>query len=118
MKKDHLFNSETAKQAQLLGAAKRKENTAKRRALKDFLADYLLKPAEKGKPETRIEKIVRLAIENLERNNGKDIELSDLLKIQEILGEKTTNNNVNVTAARTSEQVLREVFGDGDKNGD
>lgn len=115
---EYNIKKENARELQKLSAAKRKENTAKRRALKDFLADYLLRPAEKGQPETRIEKIVRLAIENLESNNGKDIELSDLLKIQEILGEKTTNNNVNVTSARTSEQVLREVFGDGDKNGD
>ena len=96
---------------QARGAEARKENTARRKAVAHVLSDMLsrqvtMKVDGKETKVTKLEWLVARAIDNCR----EDVALSDLLKIQELLGEKQMTYNFN--AAKDSEQILKEVFGD------
>lgn len=69
---------------QARGAEARKENTARRKAVAHVLSDLLSKPVSEGSKVTKLEWLVARAIDN----TRDDVALSDLLKIQELLGEK------------------------------
>lgn len=62
----------------------RKENTARRKDVAHVLSDLLSKPVSEGSKVTKLEWLVARAIDN----TRDDVALSDLLKIQELLGEK------------------------------
>ena len=104
--RDTQITKENAREMQARGAEARKENTARRKAVAHVLSDLLSKPVSEGSKVTKLEWLVARAIEN----TRDDVALSDLLKIQELLGEKQMTYNFN--AAKDSEQILKDVFGD------
>lgn len=68
---------------QARSAAKRKENTEKRKALAEYLRAELQKPYTKGGKLTKMEYLTAQMVKNLE----KECTISDLLKLQRLLGE-------------------------------
>jgi hypothetical protein len=78
------FTKENAREMQARAAVAHKENTARRKAVAHVLSDMLSKPVSEGSKQTKLEWLVARAIEN----TRDDVALSDLLKIQELLGEK------------------------------
>lgn len=107
-KSDTYITNETAREMQRRGVAKRKENTARRKALREILFNELSKPVSKNSKITKLEWLVVRAIEN----TRDEVALTDLLKIQELLGEKQMT--YNFSAAKDSERILKDVFGDED----
>lgn len=105
-KSDTYFTKDNAREMQARGTKVRKENTARRKAVAHVLSDLLSKPVSEGSKVTKLEWLVARAIDN----TRDDVALSDLLKIQELLGEKQMTYNFN--AAKDSEQILKDVFGD------
>lgn len=110
-KSDTYFTRDNAREMQQRGAVVRKENSARRKAVAHVLSDMLaqqvtLKVDGKEAKVTKLEWLVARAIDNCR----EDVALSDLLKIQELLGEKQMTYNFN--SAKDSEQILKEVFGD------
>ena len=110
-KSDTYFTKDNAREMQARGAEVRKENTQRRKAVAHVLSDMLsrqvtMKVDGKETKVTKLEWLVSRAIDNCR----DDVALSDLLKIQELLGEKQTTYNFN--SAKGSEQILKEVFGD------
>lgn len=100
------FTKDNAKEMQRRGAEKRKENTAKRRAMKELLMNELAKPVTEGSTMTKLEWLIMKAI-----NNTKDeVNLQDLQRLQDLLGEKTVNNIVNITASKSAEQCGKEIL--------
>lgn len=85
------------------GAEKRKENTARRKAVAHVLADLLSKPVSEGSKQTKLEWLVAKAIDN----TRDDVGLSDLLKIQELLGEKQMTFNFE---KRKPSEVARDIL--------
>lgn len=104
--KDTYFTKDNAREMQSKAVKSRNENTARRKALREILFEELAKPVSKDSKLTKLEWLVMRAIEN----TREEVELSDLLKIQELLGEKQMT--YNVTATKDSEQILKDVFGD------
>ena len=88
---------------QARGAEARKENTARRKALREILFDELAKPVSKESKITKLEWLVMRAIEN----TREVVELSDLLKIQELLGEKQMTFNFE---KRKPSEAAREIL--------
>ena len=84
MANDTKFTKDNAREMQARGAAARKENTARRKAVAQVLLELLSKPVSEGSKQTKLEWLVAKAIDN----TRDDVALSDLLKIQELLGEK------------------------------
>ena len=82
--KDTQFTKENAREMQARSTEVRKENTARRKAVAHVLSDLLSKPVSEGSKVTKLEWLVARAIDN----TRDDVALSDLLKIQELLGEK------------------------------
>ena len=105
-KSDTYFTKDNARDMQARSTEVRRENTARRKALREILFDELAKPVSKDSKLTKLEWLVMRAIEN----TREEVELSDLLKIQELLGEKQMTYNFN--ASKESEEILKEVFGD------
>lgn len=103
---DTYFTKDNAREMQSRSTEVRKENTARRKALREILFEELAKPVSKDSKLTKLEWLVMRAIEN----TREEVELSDLLKIQELLGEKQMTYNLN--AGKDSEQILKDVFGD------
>ena len=101
--KDTQFTKDNAREMQRRGAASRKENTARRKAVAHVLADLLSKPVSEGSKVTKLEWLVARAIEN----TRDDVGLSDLLKIQELLGEKQMTFNFE---SRKPEDVAAEIM--------
>ena len=84
-------------------AVKQKENSARKRALREILFDELSKPVSKDSKITRLEWLVMRAIEN----TREAVELTDLLKIQELLGEKQMTFNFE---KRKPSEVARDIL--------
>lgn len=106
MTKEYNINQDNAREMQRKGVEKRKENTAKRRAMREILMDELSKPVTEGSKMTKLEWLIAKAISNTKDEVG----LSDLQRLQELLGEKQMNYNFSVN--KNSEQILKDVFGD------
>jgi hypothetical protein len=109
--KDTRFTKGNAREMQARSAVSQKENTARRKAVAHVLSDMLSKQVTmkvdgKETKVTKLEWLVARAIDNCR----EDVALSDLLKIQELLGEKQMTYNFN--AVKDSEQILKDVFGD------
>lgn len=102
-KSDTQFTKENARANQLKSAAKHKENTARRKAVAHVLADLLSKPVSEGSKQTKLEWLVAKAIDN----TRDDVGLSDLLKIQELLGEKQMTFNFE---KRNPSEVARDIL--------
>lgn len=103
---DTYFTKENARENQLKGAQKHKENTARRKALREILFDELAKPVSKDSKITKLEWLVMKAIEN----TREEVELADLLKIQELLGEKQmTFNFENRKPSEVARDILDEI---------
>lgn len=81
--KNGQFTADNSKAMQARSAAKRKENTEKRKALAEYLRAELQKPYTKGSKLTKIEYLTAQMVQNLE----KECTISDLLKLQRLLGE-------------------------------
>lgn len=110
-KSDTYFTRDNAREMQERGTVVRRENAARRKAVAHVLSDMLSKQVTmkvdgKETKVTKLEFLVARAIANCR----EDVDLSDLLKIQELLGEKNMTYNFN--SAKCSEQILKEVFGD------
>lgn len=91
---------------QARGAEARKKNTARRKAVAHVLSDLLSKPVKDGSTQTKLEWIVSKAIEN----TREYVTLSDLLKIQELLGEKQmTFNFENRKPSEVAREILDEI---------
>lgn len=104
------FTKENAREMQARGTKVRKENTARRKAVAHVLADLLSKPVSEGSKVTKLEWLVARAIDN----TRDDVGLSDLLKIQELLGEKQMTFNFE---SRKPEDVAAEIMnGNGGEN--
>lgn len=108
---DTYFTKDNAREMQARGTEVRKENTARRKAVAQVLSEMLTKQVTmkvdgKETKVTKLEWLVARAIDNCR----EDVALSDLLKIQELLGEKQMTYNFN--AGKDSEQILKDVFGD------
>ena len=101
--KDTQFTKENAREMQARGAASRKVNTARRKAVAHVLADLLSKPVSEGSKVTKLEWLVARAIDN----TRDDVGLSDLLKIQELLGEKQMTFNFE---SRKPSDVARDIL--------
>lgn len=105
-KSDTYFTKENAREMQARGTEVRKENTARRKAVAHVLSDLLSKPVSEGSKVTKLEWLVARAIDN----TRDDIELSDLLKIQELLGEKQmTFNFENRKPSEVARDILDEI---------
>lgn len=78
------FTKDNAREMQARSTKTRKENTARRKAVAHVLSELLSKPVCEGSKVTKLEWLVAKAIDN----TRDDVALSDLLKIQELLGEK------------------------------
>lgn len=104
--KDTRFTKENAREMQKRSAVSQKENTARRKAVAHVLSDLLSKPVSKGSEQTKLEWLVARAIDNTRDN----VELSDLLKIQELLGEKKmTFNFENRKPSEVARDILDEI---------
>ena len=88
---------------QARGTKVRKENTARRKAVAHVLSDLLSKPVSEGSKVTKLEWLVARAIDN----TRDDVGLSDLLKIQELLGEKQMTFNFE---KRNPSEVARDIL--------
>jgi hypothetical protein len=107
-KSDTYFTKDNAREMQARGTEVRKENTARRKAVAHVLSDMLSKQVTmkvdgKETKVTKLEWLVARAIDNCR----EDVALSDLLKIQELLGEKTVNNIVNITGGKSREDIIK-----------
>ena len=108
---DTYITKDNAREMQSKAVKSRNENTARRKAVAQVLSEMLTKQVTmkvdgKETKVTKLEWLVARAIDNCR----EDVALSDLLKIQELLGEKQMTYNFNAT--KDSEQILKEVFGD------
>lgn len=103
--KDTRFTKDNAREMQARGTKVRKENTARRKAVAHVLADLLSKPVTEGSKVTKLEWLVARAIDN----TRDDVGLSDLLKIQELLGEKQMTFNFE---NRKPSEVARDILDD------
>lgn len=104
--KDNKFTKENAREMQKRSTEVRKENTARRKAVAHVLSDLLSKPVKDGSTQTKLEWLVAKAIEN----TRDDVALSDLLKIQELLGEKQmTFNFENRKPSEVARDILDEI---------
>lgn len=103
------FTKENAREMQARGTEVRKENTKRRKAVAHVLSDLLSKPVSEGSKVTKLEWLVARAIDN----TRDDVELSDLLKIQELLGEKQMTYNFNA-GEKTREDIIRMMDKDAD----
>lgn len=103
--KGNQFTKENAREMQARGTKVRKENTARRKAVAHVLADLLSKPVTEGSKVTKLEWLVARAIDN----TRDDVGLSDLLKIQELLGEKQMTFNFE---NRKPSEVARDILDD------
>ena len=104
--KDTRFTKENAREMQARSAVSQKENTARRKAVAHILSDLLSKPVSEGSKVTKLEWLVAKAIDN----TREDVELSDLLKIQELLGEKQmTFNFENRKPSEVARDILDEI---------
>lgn len=101
--RDTKFTKENAREMQARGTKVRKENTARRKAVAHVLADLLSKPVSEGSKVTKLEWLVARAIDN----TRDDVGLSDLLKIQELLGEKQMTFNFE---KRNPSEVARDIL--------
>ncbi|MBQ1938424.1 MAG: hypothetical protein II364_05605 [Bacteroidales bacterium] len=101
--KDTQFTKDNAREMQSRGTKVRKENTARRKAVAHVLADLLSKPVSEGSKVTKLEWLVARAIDN----TRDDVGLSDLLKIQELLGEKQMTFNFE---KRKPSEVARDIL--------
>lgn len=106
---DTYFTKDNAREMQARGTKVRKENAARRKAVAHVLSDILSKPVSEGSKVTKLEWLVARAIEN----TRDDVALSDLLKIQELLGEKQMTYNFNA-GERTREDIIRMMDKDAD----
>lgn len=102
--KDTQFTKENAREMQKRSAVSQKENTARRKAVAQVLADLLSKPVSEGSKVTKLEWLVAKAIDN----TRDDVALSDLLKIQELLGEKQMTYNIG--NLKKPEDAAREIL--------
>lgn len=100
------ITKDNAREFQARGVEKRKKNTAKRKALKELLMDELSKPVKEGSSITKLEWLIMKAIDN----TRDDVTLGNLQQLQDLLGEKQTTNNVNITASRPAEDCAREIL--------
>lgn len=105
--KKHI-TSENAREMQVLSAKKRKENTEQRRIVRSKVLEKLLKPVREGSDQTKLEWLVDKMLDNLKDN----VSVKDMKDLQDIVDEKITTSNVNLTATKDSEQILKDVFGD------
>ena len=104
--KDTQFTKENAREMQKRSAEAQKENTARRKAVAHVLSDLLSKPVSDGSKVTKLEWLVARAIDN----TRDDVALSDLLKIQELLGEKQmTFNFENRKPSEVARDILDEI---------
>ncbi len=104
--KDTKFTKENAREMQKRSTEVRKENTARRKAVAHVLSDLLSRPVKDGSTQTKLEWLVAKAIENTRDN----VALSDLLKIQELLGEKqVTFNFENRKPSEVARDILDEI---------
>lgn len=104
--KNTQFTKDNAREMQARSAEAHKENTARRKAVAHVLSDLLSKPVSEGSKQTKLEWLVAKAIENTRDN----VELSDLLKIQELLGEKKmTFNFENRKPSEVARDILDEI---------
>lgn len=101
--KNTKFTKENAREMQARGTEVRKENTKRRKAVAHVLADLLSKPVSDGSKVTKLEWLVARAIDNIR----DDVGLSDLLKIQELLGEKQMTFNFE---KRKPSEVARDIL--------
>lgn len=98
------FTKENAREMQARSVDARNENTARRKAVAQVLADLLSKPVKDGSTQTKLEWLVAKAIDN----TRDDVALSDLLKIQELLGEKQMTYNIG--NLKKPEDAAREIL--------
>ena len=109
MAKDNKFTKENAREMQKRSTEARKENTARRKAVAHVLSDLLSKPVSDGSNVTKLEWLVAKAIEN----TRDDVALSDLLKIQELLGEKQMTYNIgNLKKPEDAAREILDVIGE------
>ena len=101
--KETQFTKENAREMQARSTEVRKENTARRKAVAHVLSDLLSKPVREGSKVTKMEWLVAKAIDNTK----DDVALSDLLKIQELLGEKQMTFNFE---NRKPSEAAREIL--------
>lgn len=100
------ITKDNAKEMQAKGAAKRKENTARRRALREVLVEELSKPVSKDSKMTKLEWLVAKALQN----TSNEVDLSDLMKLQELLGEKQLNLNFETRKpSEVAADILNEI---------
>lgn len=104
--KDTQFTKENARDNQRKSVEKRNENTEKRRAMKELLMDELTKPVTEGSTMTKLEWLIAKAISNTK----DDVNLQDLQRLQELLGEKTTNNNINFQSTKSAEDCAKDIL--------
>ena len=98
------FTKENAREMQARAAVAHKENTAKRKAVAQVLSELLSKPVSEGSRVTKLEWLVAKAIDNTRDN----VALADLLKIQELLGEKQMTYNIG--NLKKPEDAAREIL--------
>ena len=104
--KDKHITKENAREMQARGVAKRKENTARRKAMRELVLDELTKPIKEGSKTTKLEWLIAKAIGNVK----DDVSIKNLIEIQDLLGERQVNNIVNLTAnVPTRDEVLAEI---------
>ncbi len=106
MAKEYLFNSETAKEAQRKGAAKRRENAARRRLIKDVFKEYLFEEID---GRTRLDNILIRLFKDISRDDYRTT-FDDILKMQKILGEDVLKVEANVASDDDLAERLADIF--------
>lgn len=106
MAREYNINKDNAREMQKLSSAKQRENTAKRKAMRELLMDELTKPVHAGSNITKLEWLIMKAIDN----TRDDVSLQNLIQLQDLLGERQTNNIVNITASKSAEDCGREIL--------
>ena len=103
---DTYFTKNNAREMQARGVAKRKENTARRKAMRELILDELTKPVTEGSSVTKLEWLIAKAI----NNTKDDVNLQNLIQLQDLLGERQVNNIVNITGHKPAEDAAREIL--------
>ena len=105
--KPKYFTKENAREMQALGVEKRKENKAQDKIVTEVVLKKLLSPIHEGSKQTKLEWLVDKALDNVK----DDVDLKDLKDLKDLVEDKTTNNNVKLTTQPSSEEILKNIFG-------
>lgn len=104
--KRNQFTKENAREMQRRGVEVRRKNTERRKALREILIETLSQPISENSEVTKLEWLIYQAIKNIKN----DVDLTDLLKLQELMGEKEmTYNFEKKKPSEIAVEIIKEI---------